>query len=92
MKLKGFKWKDVANSSYRAICALQLLFCDGTESPIFLAKDTNSDNLQIVQLDLNKPIKSIKSDASGMYIKQIYFSDKDGNELGKIFAFKDNEG
>ena len=48
MQLKGFKWKDVAISSYRSICALQLLFCDGTESPIFLAKDTNSDNLQIV--------------------------------------------
>ena len=92
MQLKGFKWKDVARGSYRAICALQLLFCDGTESPIFLAKDTDSNNLQTVNLDLNKTIKSIKSDEDKKAIKQIYFQDKDGNEIAKIFAFKNNEG
>ena len=92
MQLNGFEWKDVARDDYRAVCALRLLFCDGSKSPIFLAKDTNSDNLQTVKLNLAKPIKSIKSDESNKVIKQIYFSDKDGNEVGKIFAFKDNEG
>ena len=73
MKLKGFKWKDVAKDGYRSVCGLQLLFSDGTVSPIFLAKDTDSNNLQTVNLDLNKTIKSIKSDKDNKVIKQIYF-------------------
>ena len=41
IKVCGFKWKKVAWKGYHYICALQLLFSNGTKSPLFAAKGVN---------------------------------------------------
>jgi hypothetical protein len=90
IKLVGFKFKE--DEKVRAICALQLLFSNGSSSPLFLAKRVKGDNLKRVDLDQREPVQSIRGDAPPMWIKQIYFLDSKGKQLAKLFSSADNDG
>lgn len=57
-----------------------------------MAKGITAENLKQVCIDEKQVIRTIKSDALDYDIKQIYFKDKEGSEIAKIYANKNNEG
>ena len=59
---------------------------------MFLAKDTNGEDLTQVKFDENKVIRTIHGDDDGYWMKKIHLKDKDNNEIAKIEAFNDNPG
>jgi hypothetical protein len=89
LRLTGFNWKEVQGARYKAIAALQLVFNNGFSSPVQLAKDTNLNDMQHIELDQTQPVFSIAGDTSGHNMKQLIFRSNEGHELAKISADED---
>ena len=77
IKLCGFTWKELKIDTGSYICGLQLLFSDGFSSPLFLAINTDVNDLKTVNIDVKSGIKTIKGDQKGEWCtRQIIFNDK----------------
>lgn len=92
VKIIEFNWKDFDKGSYKALTALQAKFSNKAMSPLFLAKEETSDNLQVSPVDQSAPICSIEGDFAGYVVKRAIFFDKNKKERCKIFAYNDNKG
>jgi hypothetical protein len=79
------------NVGNKLVGAIQLLFENSINSPLFLCKDADASNLQKVELDKSHPVTEIKGDPSVDVIRQVYFLSNDGKELARIFAEKKKE-
>ena len=67
IKAAGFKWKK--NGNY--IGAFQVIISNGCNSPVFLAKNQNADNLEEVKI--TTLVKKIRGTVVGTYIGNFYF-------------------
>ena len=75
----GFKFKK---RSY--ICAFQVIMSNGCNSPVFLGKTQNADNLEEVKI--TPQVKKIRGTVVGTHIGNFCFQAKDGTEIAKIVA------
>ena len=84
IKAVGFKWKK--NGSW--IGAFQVIMSNGCNSPVFLGKNQNADNLEEVKI--TPQVKKIRGSVIGTCISMLYFQDKDGTEIAKIVSSERN--
>ena len=63
----GFKWKK--NGDY--IGAFQVIMSNGCNSPVFLAKNQNGDNLEEVKI--TPQVKKTRGSVISTYISMLYF-------------------
>lgn len=88
----GFEYKAVDCGNYQGLAGLQLVFTNNVKTGTYLTQGTNGGDMVHVDLDKSAPLDNIKSDVKGFVVKQIYFQDKHGRELAKLYASKDNDG
>ena len=80
IKATGFKWKKKGNY----IVAFQVIMSNGCNSPVFLSKNQNADNLEEVKI--TPQVKKIRGTQVGSCVRNLYFQDKNGTEIAKIEA------
>ena len=77
----GFKWKKDGD----LIGGIQVIMSNGCNSPVFLGKTQNADNLQEVKITPQVK-KIIGTKVNQAYVRSAYFQDKAGNEISRIVA------
>jgi len=92
VRLQGFEMKTIDCGNYQGLAGLQLCFSNGVKTGAYFTQGTQPGGMVHVELDSSAPVDTIKSDVKGFVVKQIYFQARDGRELAKLFASKDNEG
>ena len=78
IRAEGLKWK--ANGTI--LSGIQVILSNGVSSPLFLAKDQNSDNLQ--EIKINSDITKIRGTYNSTPMYSVHFLAKNGGEISKM--------
>ena len=81
IRAEVLKWK-VSNACGSYFGGIQVILSNGVASPLFLAKDQNSDNLQ--EIKINSDNTQIRGTYNSTILLSVHFLAKNGGEISKI--------
>ena len=86
IKLVGFNWKK-CDSDKKNIAAIQVILSNGITSPLFLARNATTSNIERVNITNKQRIEKIKGQ-QGMNgsVSEVYFYEKDGSLITQMVA------
>ena len=86
IKIVGFNWKR-SDSDGKTFAGIQIVFSNGSSSPLFLARNTSANNLQWVSLASDQQVRKIKGQ-QGQHtnVNEVYFYDKDDKLITQMVS------